>query len=80
MSRATFWCIVITPARGAALMFAVKVAKNIKNFEKIFFSKNFFFALKNTLKSSQHLKVEKNFFWVKSAFNFLRPKDQPFTQ
>ena len=54
MSRATFWCIVITPARGAALMFAVKVAKNIKNFEKIFFSKNFFFDLKNTLKSSQH--------------------------
>ena len=54
MSRATFWCIVITPARGAALMFAVKVAKNIKNFEKIFFQKNFFF--------------KKNFFLTRNFF------------
>ena len=47
MSRGIFWCIVITTGRGAALMFAVKLAKNFKYFEKIFF------ALKNTFKSSQ---------------------------
>ena len=76
MSRATFWCIVRTAWGGAALMFAVKLTKN---FQKKFFKK-FFFALKNTFMSSQHKKVEKIFFWVKSAFRFLRPKDQPFTQ
>ena len=54
MSRATFWCIVSTAGGGAALMFAVKLAENFKNFEKFFFRKKFFFALKNTLKSSQH--------------------------
>ena len=52
-----------------------------QKFSKKFFpniSKNFF-ALKNTFKSSQHKKSQ-NFFVVKSAFSFLRPKDQPFTQ
>ena len=39
MSRGTFWCIVITAGGGAALMFAVKIAKN---FEKIFFEKKLF--------------------------------------
>ena len=39
MSRETFWCIVITAGGGAALMFAVKVAKN---FKKKFFKKKFF--------------------------------------
>ena len=34
MSRKTFWCIVVTAGGGAALMFAVKLAKNFKNFEK----------------------------------------------
>ena len=78
MSRGTFWCLVITTARGAALMFAVKVSKNIKNFENFFFQKKIFFDLKNTFKSSQHKKVKKKFFRVNSAFSFLRPKDQPF--
>ena len=78
MSRKTFWCIVVTAGGGAALMFAVKLAENFKNFEKFFFSKKFFFALKNTLKSSQHQKVEKNFFWVKSVFSFYSLTDQRF--
>ena len=38
-TRATFWCIVRTAGGGAALMFAVKLAKN---FEKFFFRKKFF--------------------------------------
>ena len=45
MSRATFWCIVRTAGGGAALMFAVKLAENFKNFEKFFFSKKIFFRL-----------------------------------
>ena len=36
MSRGTFWCLVITTEHGAALMFAVKLAKNFKNFENFF--------------------------------------------
>ena len=62
MSGETFWCLVTTTGRGTALMFAVKLAKNFKNFEKFFFSKNFFFVLKNTFKSAQHKKVKKKFF------------------
>ena len=55
MSRGTIWCIVITGS-GADLIYAFKLAKNFKKFEKIFF------ALKNTFKSSQHKKSQKNFF------------------
>ena len=66
MPHETFWCIVITAGGSASLIFAVKLAKNFKNFEK-----NFFFALKNTFnlkvqlesfKPSQQKKVNKNFF------------------
>ena len=41
----------------------------IKISKKIFFSQ-FFFALKNTLKSSQHKKVKKNFFWSNRPWVF----------
>ena len=58
MSRGTFLRIMITAWGGAALMFAVKLTKNFK--KKIF--QKFFFTLKNTFKSSHHMKVKKNFF------------------
>ena len=61
MSRGTFWCIVITTERGAALMFAVKLAKNFKNFE-FFYRKEFFLPWK-TLLSRLSIKKSKKNFW-----------------
>ena len=37
MPRGTFWCIRITGEGGAVLMFAVKLAKNLKISENVFF-------------------------------------------
>ena len=74
MSRGTFWSILITGGGGAALMFAVKLNKK---FKKKFFKK-ICFRFKNTFKSSQHKKVKKIFFRVKTAFRFLDLTDQPF--
>ena len=50
-----------------------------KKFFLTFFIK-FFFGLKNTIKSSQHEKLEKKFFWVKLDFTFLRLTDQRLVQ
>jgi len=61
MSRATFWCIVVTAGGGAALMFAVKLAENFKNFEH-FFSKKIFFRLEKQFKVVSALKSRKKFF------------------
>ena len=57
MSSVTFGCIVITTERGAALMFAVKLAKNFEKFS----SKKICVRLE-TFKLSQHKKSKKNFF------------------
>ena len=48
--------------------------------KKIFFEKFFSFAFKNTLKSSQHEKLEKKFFGVKSDFSLSRLTDQRLVQ
>ena len=63
MSRKTFWCIVVTAGGGAALMFAVKLAENFKNFEKFFFSKKIFFRLEKHFKVVSALKSRKKIFF-----------------
>ena len=55
--------------------------KNFKIFfekisKKIFFQKNFSFVLKNTLKSPQHKKVKKKFFFGQIGLEFFSYHDQ----
>ena len=52
---------------------------DLKIFFWTFLKKNFF-VFKNTIKSSQHEKLEKNFLRVKSDFSFLRLTDKGLFQ
>ena len=66
MSRGTFWSILMTGGRGAAMMFAVKLNKKFKKN----FSKKIVFALKTLSSRLSIKKSKKKFFWVKSALSF----------
>ena len=74
MSRGIF--LVYSDHSWGRRRFNVRRQINQK-FQEKSFQKNFF-RLKNTFKSSQHMKVKKKIFRVKSAFSFLRLIDLPF--